>query len=253
VSNPIAASATGPVPSGDRPTDALRRAEHLYGQVYEILWNKIISGEIVPRQRISDVGWAKRLEVSRTPVREAMRKLEQDGVLEPLARGGYEVRAVRVADLKRLYHCRAVLEGLAMLDAATRITKADAKTLAGLIERTEKLIARKDFEAALRSNTEFHDRIVAFSDNGYLQHLLETIRRLILFSRSALMHAVRSNPAAQTVYAGHLFETQRDHRLILERLLAKEGEGAATIMRRHLFHTAEDMERVFEGASPETP
>jgi DNA-binding GntR family transcriptional regulator len=253
VSNPIAAGATGPVPFGDRPTDALRRAEHLYGQAYEILWNKIISGEIVPRQRMSDIEWAKRLEVSRTPVREAMRKLEQDGVLEPLARGGYEVRAVRVGDLKRLYHCRAVLEGLAMLDAATRITQADAKALTGLVERTEKLIARKDFEAALRSNTEFHDRIVAFSDNGYLQHLLETIRRLILFSRSALMNAVRSNPDAQTVYAGHLLETQKDHRLILERLQARDGEGAAAIMRRHLFHTAEDMERVFEGAAPEAP
>jgi DNA-binding GntR family transcriptional regulator len=233
--------------------DALQRREHLYGQVYEIFWNKIISGEIVPRQRMSDIEWAKRLDVSRTPVREAMRKLEQDGVLEPLARGGYEVRAVRVADLKRLYHCRAVLEGLAMLDAAARVTKADARTLSGLIERTEKLIARQDFAAALRTNTEFHDRIVALSDNGYLQRLLATIQRLIFFSRSALMNAVRANPAAQTVYAGHLFETQKDHRLILERLLAGDGEGAAAIMQRHLFHTAEDMERVFEGASPEAP
>lgn len=231
---------------------ALQRSEHLYDQIYEVFWNKIIAGEITPRQRLSDVDWAKRLDVSRTPVREAMRKLEQDGVLEPLARGGYEVRSVRVLDLKCLYTCRAALEALAMRDAAARITAKDGRALGRLVDETERLIAREEFEAALRRNTQFHDQIVAFSENGYLQHLLERIRRLILFSRSALMNAARSRPEVQRVYAEHLIETQRDHRLILERLLAHDGDGAAAVMQRHLFSTADDMERMFEDVIPES-
>lgn len=225
---------------------ALQRSEHLYDQIYEIFWSKIVSGEITPRQRLSDVEWSKRLEVSRTPVREALRKLEQDGVLEPLARGGYEVRSVRVLDLRCLYNCRAALEALAMRDAAARITAKEGKALARLIDETEQLIARNDFETALHRNTQFHDQVVALSENGYLQHLLLGIRRLILFSRSALMNAARSHPEAQRAYALHLIATQKDHRLILERLLARDGEGAAAAMQRHLFGTADDMERLFE-------
>ena len=72
---------------------------HLFEQIHQVLWDKIRNGEIVPGQRLKDVEWAQRLGVSRTPVREAMRKMQQEGVLIPLSQGGYEVRGSSRRDL----------------------------------------------------------------------------------------------------------------------------------------------------------
>mgnify|MGYP003350718015 FL=1 len=92
---------------------ALPARNHLFEQIHGILWDKIRSGEIVAGQRLKDIEWARKLNVSRTPVREAMRKMQQEGVLVPLAQGGYEVRATSRTDLIELYRCRAALEALA--------------------------------------------------------------------------------------------------------------------------------------------
>src|SRR4029077_6682136 len=91
---------------------------HLFEQIHGILWEKIRSGEIESGQRLKDIEWARKLNVSRTPVREAMRKMQQEGVLIPLAQGGYEVRPTSRADLIELYRCRAALEALAAEEAA---------------------------------------------------------------------------------------------------------------------------------------
>lgn len=99
---------------------------HLFEQIHQILWDKIRSGEIVPGQRLKDIEWANRLGVSRTPVREAMRKMQQEGVLMPLAQGGYEVRPTSRRDLIELYRCRAALETLAAEEAAERFDEATA-------------------------------------------------------------------------------------------------------------------------------
>jgi len=229
---------------------SIERTEHLYDQIYEILWEKILAGEISPGERLSDVDWARRLEVSRTPAREAMRKLEQEGMLLPLPRGGYELRAVNPNDLKGLYRCRAVLEGLAAREAAGSLSASECTRLERLIATTERHIARGDFDDALTCNTEFHARIVGAAKNAHLSRLLESLRRLILFNRISLINATRFDPTADQSYRGHIERTQRDHRLILEALRIGDGEIASSRMQSHLFETADDMDNILRQLGP---
>jgi DNA-binding GntR family transcriptional regulator len=223
---------------------SIERANPLYDQIYEILWEKILAGEIAPGQRLSDVDWARRLDVSRTPAREAMRKLEQEGMLLPLPRGGYELRAVDPRDLKGLYRCRAALEGLAAREAAGKLSAADCLGFERVIAATERHVAKLAFDNALKGNTEFHARIVDAAQNPHLSRLLRSLRRLILFNRISLINAARLDPHADRSYRGHIERTQHDHRRILEALRCGDGDAASALMQSHLFATAEDMDAI---------
>ena len=222
---------------------SVNRSDPLYDQVYEALWSRIASGEIKPGSRLSDLQWSANLNVSRTPVREAMRKLQQDGVLLPLSRGGYEVLRISAQDLQKLYRCRAVLESLAVREATENITKRQLEKLKQLFEQTEQAVADKKFDQAFKLNTQFHQSIVQYCGNPYLQGLLSNLSRMILFARSSLMIAAH-NPDTVRPYAEHLESTQKDHREILELLSAGDAVAAARRMEEHLFATGENMGRI---------
>jgi DNA-binding GntR family transcriptional regulator len=214
---------------------------HLFEQIHGILWDKIRSGEIVSGQRLKDIEWARKLNVSRTPVREAMRKMQQEGVLIPLAQGGYEVRPTSRADLIELYRCRAALEALAAEEAAGRCDGAAGKRLARLIERCDAAIERGDLDAAFTLNTDFHSALIELSANRHLADVLDTLRRLVLFYRCALLQHSKSGAGNKALYLERLRAKQDRHREILAALVRKDGAQAALIMQSHVRETAEDL------------
>lgn len=212
----------------------------LFDQVYDILWQRIIAGEITHGTRLSDLDWSKKLNVSRTPVREAMRKLQQDGILVQLDRGGCEIRRMSPNDLRSLYRCRAVLESLAVREAMAAFSEAEGKKLADLIDETQVALDGEEFERAFTLNTRFHNIILEMSNNAYLKHLLTDLRRMILFARSSLMVAAHQSEISGG-YAEHLHRVQVDHREILEAMVARDADRAAARMQEHLFSTGDDM------------
>lgn len=218
----------------------------LYNQVYDILWEKILSGELRPCQRMRHVDLAQTLNVSRTPVREALRKLEQEGVLRALGGGGYEVRSVEPNDLKKLYRCRMALEMLAVEDATSRLSKTDLERLQGIIHTTRMAIDDRDFDAALKHNTEFHRIIFGCCGNSYLINMIESLQRQILFNRKWLMLLAKEQEWREDLYAQHILRTQTDHQWILDALVARDGLEAAQRMRYHLNRTSLSMESVLE-------
>ncbi|MGH7119539.1 MAG: GntR family transcriptional regulator [Acetobacteraceae bacterium] len=224
----------------------IERPKPLHGQIYEILWEKILSGDILPGQRLSDVEWSARLNISRTPTREAMRKLEQDGILAPLAGGGYKLRRIEARELRNLYRCRAVLEALAIRDAAPYFSALDAERMRGLIAHTEEFILHYDFDAAFELNTLFHEQIIDLTKNPCLIRLTRNLGRLILFARSSLRNAISHSRELREVYARYMTERQNDHRQIVDLLVGGRVDEAAAAMERHLFMTAEDMLRISE-------
>jgi DNA-binding GntR family transcriptional regulator len=212
----------------------------LFDQVYDILWERILAGEIHHGTRLSDLDWSKKLNVSRTPVREAMRKLQQDGVLIQLDRGGCEIRRMDAGDLRSLYRCRAVLEALAVREAVGNVTDRQAAKLTEIVEKTQSSLDNREFERAFELNTQFHSLILKLSRNVYLERLLTDLRRMILFARSSMM--IAANQSENTdAYAEHLQRVQADHRLILDFVVARDAEGAAAQMQSHLFSTGDDM------------
>ncbi len=219
----------------------LPERNHLFEQIHGILWDKIRGGEIEPGQRLKDIEWARKLNVSRTPVREAMRKMQQEGVLVPLAQGGYEVRATSKTDLIELYRCRAALEALAAEEAAARCDETRATHLAELIARADEAIVQGDLDAAFALNTQFHAAVLELSGNRHLGALLDTLQRLVMFYRAALLRMSKADAAGKAQYLDRLRIKQDRHREIFAALRARDGARAAALMQAHVRETAEDL------------
>lgn len=217
------------------------RTEPLYDQIYEILWQKILNLEITAGTRLRDVEWAEKLNVSRTPVREALRKLQKDGMLQALSNGRYILKRIDSTELRQLYRCRAVLEGLAMRDLAGKITTREMAKLQTLMAETRISLDRKDFRAVFRQNTEFHERLTRLSGNTYLLALLENLRRLILYSRASLRTVIDVDGELGDMYSRQMQCSQEHHDRIMQAIVDGDYESAASQMEKHLFETAEDM------------
>jgi GntR family transcriptional regulator, rspAB operon transcriptional repressor len=227
----------------------LLRGEPLYEQVYDLLWRKIIAGEIRPGDRLGDADWAQRLDVSRTPVREAIRKLSNDGILAAIASGGYEVRPVHPADLRQVYECRAALEGIAAREAASRLDASAAARLERLVAEAEAAERDERLEAAMACNTQFHDIVIGASGNPHLERLLGSLRRLIQFYRRTLLDRSRADPETAAGYHRHLDRIHHNHGAVLGAIRAGDGAAAERLMREHLLATARDMDALFRVAA----
>ncbi len=223
---------------------------HLFEQIHGILWEKIRSGEIESGQRLKDIEWARKLNVSRTPVREAMRKMQQEGVLVPLAQGGYEVRATSRTDLVELYRCRAALEALAAEQAAEHCDAATAAQFEQMITDADVAIERGDLDGAFALNTQFHVAILEASGNRHLGGLLEALQRLVMFYRAALLRLSKDSARGKAVYLDRLRVKQERHREILSALRMQDGARAAALMQAHVRETAEDLLPAVPEATP---
>ena len=113
---------------------------HVFDQVYDHLIAQISSGTLPPGNRVKDSEWSTRLGISRTPVREAMRKLSQEGLLKALPAGGYEVRRLAADDLENLYRCRAGLEFAATHEATAAATAEQLGQIGKVVEATDRAI-----------------------------------------------------------------------------------------------------------------
>jgi DNA-binding GntR family transcriptional regulator len=222
------------------------RPDPLYDQIYEILWQKILNLEITAGTRLRDIEWAEKLNVSRTPVREALRKLQKDGMLEALSNGRYVLKRIGSNDLRALYRCRAALEALAIRDLAGRITPREATKLQALVDETVGCLASKDYGSVFALHSEFHERLTQLCGNTYLLALLETLRRLILYARASLRTFVDADKALSEAYARQVETSQVHHTRIMASIAARDFDGAAAQMEAHLFETAEDMCQILD-------
>jgi len=230
--------------AADSATDKVARTDPLYDQIYEIMWRKILEGAVPVGKRLRDVEWAENLNVSRTPVREAFRKLQQDGILEPVANGGYVLKAMGPSDLNLLYRCRAVLEALAVRDFKGKISKDDISALYALIERTKKKLTQRKFQEVFLLNTQFHRYFIDGSQNPYARHVIEHISRLTLYARSSLKLIIEKNPDLTNDYVDHLYLNQQRHEQIVALVEKGDFDAAGDCMQNHLFETGIGMQEL---------
>jgi DNA-binding GntR family transcriptional regulator len=196
----------------------------LRDQVRDLLLSRVMSGEYQPGSRLVETRIAQELGVSQAPVREALRDLEQLGLIEYAPFRGSSVRALSVADLLEAFPVRAALEGLACRLAAERITDAELERLAALIERMREASDPRQESVA---DAEFHATIVEAAGNATLSRqwaqLLPHARTFITMSLPASVH-------------GSVAER---HVGILEALRRRDPEAAAHAMDSHLAEVAE--------------
>ena len=161
---------------------ALERPRPLRDQIYDRLRAAIVSGEMPAGTPVIEVEIATRLGASRTPVREALRRLETEGMVEPRGARGMVVRELKLEEVACILEIREALETIAALRASRRMEKRDYAKIERLIERMRKYV--DDLSEMERLDTAFHDEILAHADGIRLKRMLGDLRSDILPLRS---------------------------------------------------------------------
>jgi DNA-binding GntR family transcriptional regulator len=186
----------------------------------------ILEGDLEPGARLQEVDLAAQLGVSRTPVREALRELSSQGLVEILPHRGARVTRWSAKDLREIYELRSMLESHAAERAATRMSGADVEDLVTLCEEMEACARRghkHDLVQLSDLNGEFHSRILSAADSPRLATMLASVVQIPLIIRTF----TRYSPEA-------LARSMSHHRELAAAIRAGAPEWAATVMRSHI-------------------
>ncbi len=148
--------------------------------VYEELRTLILTGKIKPGTRMMEIELAEDMGVSRTPIREAIRKLEKEGLVVIEPRKGAYASEVSIKDMEDILEVRANLEGLAAYLAAERMSEEEKKELRETGERFRQAVADGDMAEMISNDTKFHHMIVESCRNNHLIHMVEQLQELVL-------------------------------------------------------------------------
>lgn len=188
--------------------------------VYRRLLEEIRDARLLPGTRLREVEVAERLGHSRTPVREAIRLLESDGLVVHQPRQGAAVRVLDYPEVMELYEMRAVLEGTAARLAA-RV--ANETELRQLHELNAEFAAAGDNQQAARLNRQFHAMLLEAARNRFLLRSMRVVQKtMLILGPTTLLEADRTVTAA------------REHQTVLDALSARDGPGAEAAMRAHM-------------------
>lgn len=195
----------------------------------------IASGRMTPGDRFTEVQLADLLGVSRTPVRAALQRLMDEGLLESLAVGGYTVRSFLPREIAEAIEIRGMLEGLCARLLAERGTeKHELAALVGIVDRIDAVLDAPGFGSAgiveySTLNAEFHEALVAATGSSLLAQELARANARPFAWASALVHLHDDTAKALR----HLTVAQDQHRAAIEAIESREGARAEAILREH--------------------
>ncbi|MEU4825488.1 GntR family transcriptional regulator [Actinomadura citrea] len=195
-------------------------------RVYTRLRADILAGVHPPGARLGEAELAEATGSSRTPVREALRRLEVEGLVEVLPHRGARVPDWTPEDLEEIYDLRMLLESAAAGRAATRVTAADLDRMDELCRLMEAAVEPgpgQDLDRVAEFNAEFHDIVRAAASSGRLVSMLNAVVQLPLVMRT--FH--RYSPADLARSSAH-------HRELAAALRARDGTWAESVMRAHV-------------------
>lgn len=208
----------------------------------------LLRGDFPPGERISELPMVARLGVSRTPIRLALDRLANEGLLEVLPGGGFVVREFTVADIWDAIEMRGVLEGTAARLAAERLT--NDRELNGLRRCRDEMDAMHDptiesFASYLDLNEAFHRAVVDLAKSPVLRRTLERVTSLPFASPSALVFARSKLPRAAEMYA----LGREQHRAIVEAIENRQGTRAENVAREHAQLSRRNLEAALQDTS----
>ena len=217
-------------------TIAMLQSNSLPTLVQRELERMILAGDLPAGGKLNEVTIAELLGVSRGPVREAFRALEESGLVRLEKNRGVFVRQIAVEEADEIYELRAVLDEFAGRRVAQKAAPGELKKLRALVERMDRAAARNDVDAYHVANLEFHDTLVALAGNS---KLLITYRRLV-----NELHLYRRATLAQ---AGALPLSAREHHEILDKIAAGQAAAAGHALHEHVMGSRERMHRTRNG------
>ena len=196
--------------------------------VFNTLRQAILRGDLKPGERLMEISLANKLGVSRTPVREAIHKLEQEGLVLMIPRRGAEVAQITEKSLRDVLEVRGALEELAVRLACERLTGQALGELNRAAERFEKTLGSSDITSVAEADVAFHDVIYMATDNQRLIALLNNLREQMY--RYRVEYLKRGECHAQLL---------SEHQEIIEAITNKEVERAVEVTCRHIDNQVE--------------
>lgn len=216
-----------------------KRVSTIREQVYAILRDEISRGEYAPGTRLQEADLTEHLNVSRSPVREALRQLVADGLLIEIPNKGVYVKEFSLRDIEEIYDLRVLLESYAIFHSAGRITSARLRRLLDILADMEEAYEKEDIEAYTASDEKLHMKIVQLADNSLVNDTYERVRSMNQQFR------VLSLADKQ-----RLRESLEEHREIIGALATGDMNRADEINRRHLSYALDSIRRLMNDQHP---
>lgn len=204
----------------------------LADEVARRLRQAILSGELRPGQKLREKELSVLLNVSRTPVREALRLLEQEALVVASGGRGVEVVRLDLADARDLYEIREVLDGLAARRAALAASADGLRALADNLEAAREALLKMDGMAFMELNVAFHESIAAQSGNPWLQKFIPVVRMTVQMFHPMLIRDVR-----------RAWRALAEHERIYAALETGDSESAERSAREHVRNAKEALMR----------
>jgi DNA-binding GntR family transcriptional regulator len=211
-------------------TRPLQEAQTRAKELATTLENQILNGELKPGEQLDEANLARRFNVSRTPVREALKQLSASGLVDTRPRQRAVVAKMTIADLIYSFEIMAVLEGACARFAAQRHTAEDRLTIRAAFESCCKMTEKEDPDAFYRANKDFHNSIYAASHNPLLGDQTIALRRRLEPYRRQI-----------TFHPGPMARSDVEHGHIMQAIFDMDGAGADRLMRAHLDMLSNDV------------
>lgn len=213
----------------------LQARKSLGEHVFESLKQAIIRGNISSGEWLVESHIAETLGISRTPVREAIHKLEREGLIERQPRGGFTVLGLNREDIEETFGIRSVLEGYAARLATIKHKTAELKPLEKKIEEFQKCLNQNQLDALPLINTEFHDLLYALSKSPKLIHLINGLQDQIYRFRQMIL---KEDKMARI--------SNDDHKLMLKFIRKRDADEVERLVRAHILRGQEVVLKEFD-------
>lgn len=211
-------------------SDSDSQSGSLRSRVFNQLQNDILNGLYEPGDSLIETKLSDELGVSRTPVREALRQLELEGLVQSIPNKGVIVKGISAQDIHDIYTIRMLIEGLAARWAAEKITPEELEELKEAVDLEEFYTVKNDNSHLLQFDTRFHDIIFRASKSKPLMHTLSTFHHYVQKARSISM----SSP-------GRAMEVLEEHKAILQAIIDKDAYKAERLTTEHVRNASSNL------------
>ena len=202
---------------------------------YEHLKHAIITGELTPGSRIVETVYANKLHISRTPLREALRKLELDGLVHYEHRRGVIVCAFTLSDIEEVFTIRNSMMMLLLPSVVERVTEEDIDALNEIVAKMDQALEKNDCDALAIYNRQFHGTLEHISDKKRILSVIDGQEEYIIRFSAVAIASLKHRRAAQD-----------EHHEIVRLLQAHDLEALKTLMQHHLDDSRESCLRALK-------
>ncbi len=203
--------------------EGIKKGRFLREQVHKRIKDFVLNGILKPNTRLIEEKLAKEMGTSRTPVREAIQKLEKEGLINKLPKGGFAVSVIAEHEIDEVFGIRGVLEGYAGYLATLRASEEDIGALEDIVQREEICLKKRDMDGVVQLNSEFHDTLYKAAKSSKLYAIINDLRDYIYRYRIIILRYERGAEISI-----------QDHQDMIALMKLKQARRVERLVRKHI-------------------